>query len=139
MPTNAGTVVANFLTQALLGRPLTVYGDGRQTRTFCYIDDMLAGIVRFAMGTPGDFTGPLNLGCTQEYSIRELAEIVLEVTGSRSQIDTRPPPPNMPRLRCPEISLARQAISWEPKTGLVEGLTRTAGYFRERLASGVSV
>lgn len=137
MQNTADTVVSKFLTQALLGQPLVVYGDGRQTRTFCYIDDMLAGMIRFATDTPGDFTGPLNLGCTQEYSIRELAEIVLEVTGSRSRIESQPPPASLPRLRCPETSLARQTIGWDPKVGLVEGLGRTAEYFRARLASGV--
>lgn len=139
MHLNAGTVVANFLTQALQGQPLTVYGDGRQTRTFCYIDDMVDGILRLAMDTPGEFTGPLNLGSDIEVSIRELAEIVLEVTAAKSEIRTMPPPASMARLRRPEIGLAKQILGWEPTTGLQEGLEKTAAYFRSLLETPIDI
>lgn len=138
MDLDDGRVVASFLTKALRGQPLTLFGDGRQTRTFCYIDDLLDGIVRFAMHSPGDFTGPINLGSGEEYSIRELAEMVLEITGSTAGIKGQPLPPDVPRLRRPELSLAKQRLSWQPRVGLQEGLERTMEYFRTRLAKDVA-
>jgi UDP-glucuronate decarboxylase len=132
MHPNDGRVVSNFIIQALLGRDITIYGDGRQTRSFCYVDDLVDGLVRL-MNTGDDVTGPINIGNPAEFSIRELAEIVITITGSRSKIVTRPLPADDPRQRQPDISKARQTLGWTPRTALKEGLVRTIAYFEDLL------
>jgi UDP-glucuronate decarboxylase len=134
MHPNDGRVVSNFIVQALSGEPITVYGSGSQTRSFCYIDDLVEGFLRF-METPDSFTGPLNLGNPSEFTILELAEKVIEMTNSRSEIVFRSLPVDDPVRRQPDISLARQVINWEPKVKLETGLQRTIEYF-DRLLSG---
>lgn len=129
-----GRVISNFITQALLGRPLTVYGNGEQTRSFCYIDDFLDLLALF-MRTPDDVTGPMNMGNPHECTMRELAEWVIELTGSSSVIEYRPLPVDDPCRRCPDISLAR-SLGWEPGIDLREGLARTIASFDRLLASG---
>ena len=131
MHPNDGRVVSNFIVQALLGRDLTVYGEGSQTRSFCYVDDMIEGLLRL-MATDDAVTGPINIGNPGEFSILELATTVIEMTGSRSRIAHRPLPENDPRQRQPDISKAKELLSWQPRTPLKEGLTRTIAYF-ERL------
>lgn len=128
MHPNDGRVVSNFIIQALTNRPITVYGDGSQTRSFCYVDDMIEGLVRL-MNTPDDFTGPVNLGNPHEVSILELAETIIELTGSKSEIVFKPLPYDDPRRRCPDITLARTVLQWEPKVPLREGLKKTIEYF----------
>lgn len=129
MHPNDGRVVSNFIVRALEGRDITIYGDGSQTRSFCYVGDMVPGLVAL-MNTPDDFTGPVNMGNPAEVSILELAETVLRLTGSRSRIVHEPLPPDDPARRRPDISLAKRAFGWEPKVGLEEGLARTIDYFR---------
>jgi dTDP-glucose 4,6-dehydratase len=125
-----GRVVSNFIRQALRGEPLTVYGDGSQTRSFCYVDDLVEGIVRlFERGTPD----PTNIGNPGEFTVRQLADHVLALTGSRSEIVHRPLPEDDPRVRQPDISRARELLGWEPCVPLDEGLARTIAYFREVL------
>jgi UDP-glucuronate decarboxylase len=128
-----GRVVSNFIVQALSGRPITLYGDGQQTRSFCYVDDLIDALVRL-MQSPADFTGPVNLGNPQEFTIRQLAEKVVELTGSGSQLTYQPLPADDPRQRRPDISLARSALGWEPATSLDHGLPKTVAYFRSQLA-----
>jgi len=123
-----GRVVSNFIVQALRGQPITLYGDGSQTRSFCYVDDLVAGLIRL-METPDEFTGPINLGNPVEFTMRELAEMVRDLTGSRSDMVLRPLPSDDPRQRQPDISLARGKLGWEPATPLREGLSRTIAYF----------
>jgi UDP-glucuronate decarboxylase len=132
MHPNDGRVVSNFIVQALLKQELTVYGDGLQTRSFCYVDDLVDGIVRL-MNTPPDVTGPMNLGKPSEISILDLARLILELTNSRSSIVHRPLPENDPRQRMPDISLARATLDWEPATPLKDGLSRTIQYFEETI------
>ncbi len=132
MHPNDGRVVSNFIIQALLGRDITVYGDGRQTRSFCYVDDLVDGIVRL-METADDVTGPINIGNPAEFSIRELAEIVIDVTGSRSKILAQPLPADDPRQRQPDVAKARYVLGWTPRTPLKEGLVRTTAYFENLL------
>jgi len=132
MHPNDGRVVSNFIVQALRNEPITLYGDGSQTRSFCYVDDLIEGLIRL-MESPPDFTGPVNLGNPAEFTIRELAEMVLRLTGSRSRIVFRPLPADDPRQRQPDITLARSRLGWEPKVPLEEGLRRTIAYFRELL------
>jgi UDP-glucuronate decarboxylase len=134
MHPNDGRVVSNFIVQALSGEPITVYGSGSQTRSFCYIDDLVEGFLRF-METPDSFTGPLNLGNPSEFTILELAEKVIEMTNSRSEIVFRSLPVDDPVRRQPDITLARQVINWEPKVKLEIGLQKTIEYF-DRLLSG---
>lgn len=123
-----GRVVSNFIIQALRGEPLTVYGDGSQTRSFCYVDDLIEGITRlFERGTPD----PTNIGNPGEFTVRQLAERVLALTGSKSEIVQRPLPVDDPRVRQPDITRARQLLGWEPRVPLDEGLQRTIAYFRE--------
>jgi len=129
MHPNDGRVVSNFIVQALLGRDITVFGDGRQTRSFCYVDDLIDGLVRL-MNTPDDVTGPINLGNPKEFTILELASMVIELTGSRSRIVHRLRPQDDPRQRCPDISRANDTLAWAPKIPLSDGLTRTNEYFR---------
>ncbi|MFO1361183.1 MAG: UDP-glucuronic acid decarboxylase family protein [Burkholderiales bacterium] len=133
MHPNDGRVVSNFIVQALAGKPITIYGDGRQTRSFCYVDDLIEGIVRL-MGTPDDFTGPVNLGNPAEMTIRELAEKVIALTGSRSKIETRPLPQDDPIQRQPDIALARAQLGgWTPRVALEDGLRKTIAYFEALL------
>ena len=127
-----GRVVSNFIVQALRGRPLSLYGEGGQTRSFCFVDDMVEGLIRL-MASPEEFTGPVNLGNPVETSVRELAERILKLTGSSSPLEFLPLPPDDPGRRRPEISLARRALSWEPRVDLDEGLERTISYFRALL------
>ena len=128
-----GRVVSNFIVQALRGRPLSLYGEGGQTRSFCFVDDMVEGLLRL-MASPEEFTGPVNLGNPVETSVRELAERIRKLTGSTSPLEFLPLPPDDPGQRKPDISLARRELSWEPKVGLDEGLERTVSYFRALLA-----
>ncbi|WP_461209888.1 UDP-glucuronic acid decarboxylase family protein [Desulfocurvus sp. DL9XJH121] len=128
-----GRVVSNFIVQALAGKPLTVYGDGSQTRSFCYVDDLIEAFVRFMNNTPDEFCGPMNLGNPGEFTILQLAQRVVEMTGSSSQIEFRELPSDDPMQRKPDISLAKREIGWEPKTPLDQGLGKTIAYFRELL------
>jgi UDP-glucuronate decarboxylase len=128
MHPNDGRVVSNFIMQALKGEELTVYGDGSQTRSFCYVDDLIDGLIR-AMNTPDDFTGPINLGNPNEFTILELAESIIKLTGSGSKIVYRPLPPDDPTQRQPNITLAKEKLGWEPSTPLEKGLERTISYF----------
>ena len=130
MHPNDGRVVSNFIDQALKGAPITVYGDGKQTRSFCYVDDLIEAFVRL-MATPDDFTGPINLGNPEEFTILELARRVIANTGSRSEIVFEPLPSDDPMQRQPDISLAKQMLQWEPVVALNEGLRRTISYFRD--------
>jgi len=124
-----GRVVSNFIVQALRGQDITIYGDGSQTRSFCYIDDLVDGLSRL-MESPADLTGPINLGNPREFSMRELAELVLKLTGSRSKLVFQPLPEDDPRQRQPNIELARRTLGWEPAVALEEGLANTIGYFK---------
>ena len=128
MHPNDGRVVSNFIVQALKNEPITLYGDGLQTRSFCYVDDMVEAFVRL-MDTADDFTGPVNLGNPVEFAIRGLAETVIELSGSRSVLDFQPLPQDDPRQRQPDICLAQQVLGWEPVTHLRDGLLRTIEYF----------
>ena len=123
-----GRVVSNLIVQALRNQPLTLHGDGSQTRSFCYVDDLIEAIVRL-METPDDFTGPVNLGNPCEVTVAELAERIIAITGTRSKIVHRPMPVDDPTRRCPDISLAKQALDWEPVVSLDEGLRRTVEWF----------
>ncbi len=127
-----GRVVSNFIVQALKGEPITVYGDGSQTRSFCYVDDLIEGFVRF-MKSPEELTGPINLGNPAEFTIRELADTVIELTGSNSKVVYRLLPSDDPRQRKPDIRLAKQALGWDPKVALREGMVRTIDYFEQIL------
>jgi dTDP-glucose 4,6-dehydratase len=130
MRVNDGRVVSNFLVQALQGKPLTLYGDGKQSRSFCYVDDEVRGILALL---DGDITGPVNIGNPTEFSVRELAEIVLDVTGSSAELTFEPLPVDDPTQRQPDITLAREHLGWEPEVALREGLERTAAYFHLKL------
>merc|ERR1712048_1126680 len=123
-----GRVVSNFIVQALNGDDITIYGDGSQTRSFCYVDDLIEGIVKFMY--QDDFHGPMNLGNPNEFTVKELAEMVIEVTGSKSKIVYLPLPGDDPKQRRPNIDVARSRLSWEPKIQLREGIAKTAEYFR---------
>jgi UDP-glucuronate decarboxylase len=131
MAENDGRVVSNFIVQALRGSDITVYGDGSQTRSFCYVDDLVEGMLR-TMEAEG-FTGPVNLGNPRENSILEFASRIVEMTGSRSRIVHLPLPTDDPRQRQPDITLARQRLGWEPAIQLDEGLRRTIDYFSSRI------
>jgi UDP-glucuronate decarboxylase len=133
MHPNDGRVVSNFIVQALKGEDITLYGDGSQTRAFCYVDDLVDGLIRL-MGTGTDFTGPINIGNPHEIQVRELAEQVIALTNSRSKIVHRPLPQDDPMQRCPDIALAEKVLGWEPKVPLEEGLRRTIAYFDALLA-----
>jgi UDP-glucuronate decarboxylase len=128
MHPNDGRVVSNFIVQALLGRDITVFGDGLQTRAFCYVDDLIDGLLRL-MDTADDVTGPINIGNPKEFTILELAALVIELTGSRARIVHRPRPQDDPRQRSPDISKARDVLGWAPQTALADGLMRTIEYF----------
>ena len=127
-----GRVVSNLIVQALQGADITIYGTGTQSRSFCYVDDMIEGILRF-MASPDDFTGPVNLGNPAEITILELAHKVIDLTGSRSNVVYTPLPSDDPTQRCPDISLARERLAWQPITTLDEGLRRTIAYFDQLL------
>jgi len=124
-----GRVVSTFIVQALRGEPITIFGDGTQTRSFCYVDDLIEAMIRL-MGSGPDVTGPLNAGNPVEFTMGELAEAVLRLTGSSSPIEYRPLPTDDPRQRCPDIALARRTLGWEPRIDLEQGLLRTIDYFR---------
>jgi UDP-glucuronate decarboxylase len=128
-----GRVVSNFVVQALRGAPLTVAGDGRQTRSFCYVDDLIDALIRL-MASPDDFTGPVNLGNPVEFTMLDLARQVIALTGSRSQVTFVPLPSDDPLQRRPDITLARQSLQWEPRVQLAEGLRSTIAYFEKALA-----
>jgi UDP-glucuronate decarboxylase len=132
MAINDGRVVSNFIVQALRNQPITIYGNGEQTRSFCYVSDLIEGIWRM-MSTEG-LTGPVNIGNPNEFTIRELADTVLSLTGSRSEIVHRPLPQDDPVQRQPDISLAKEKLGWQPKVPLQEGLVRTIEYFEKRLS-----
>ena len=132
MHPNDGRVVSNFIVQALKGDPITVYGDGSQTRSFCFVDDLIDALVRL-MAAPDEAFGPFNLGNPDEYTILELAERIVTMTGSRSRIIRAPLPQDDPMQRCPDISRARSILDWEPSVPLEEGLERTIGYFKSLL------
>src|SRR5580704_16308315 len=129
-----GRVVSNFIVQALKGEDITIYGDGAQTRSFCYVDDLIEAMIRL-MATEDVFTGPLNIGNPGEFTIHDLATGVLQLTGSNSRIVLMPLPMDDPKQRQPDIALARQKLRWEPRTPLAQGLEQTIAYFRERVLS----
>jgi UDP-glucuronate decarboxylase len=132
MHPNDGRVVSNFIVQALLGRDLTIYGDGTQTRAFCYVDDLIDGLVRL-MQSDREVTGPINLGSTEEFTMLDLATAVVDLTGARCKVTHRERPEDDPQQRRPDISRARQRLQWEPRTPLREGLAKTIAYFEELL------
>jgi UDP-glucuronate decarboxylase len=132
MHPNDGRVVSNFIIQALKNEPITIFGDGTQSRSFCYANDMIEGLIRMMNG-PDDFTGPVNLGNPAEYKILDLAQTIIRLTDSKSRIDFFPPPMDDPKRRQPDISLAKEKLHWEPKIDLEEGLKRTIHFFKERL------
>ncbi len=131
---NDGRVVSNFIVQALKGEPITIYGNGEQTRSFCFVDDLVRGLM--ATMNKKDFYGPVNLGNPVETTIKQLADLVIELTGSKSEIVQRPLPKDDPTRRNPDITLARTELGWEPKIALKDGLMRTIKNFEERLAAG---
>ena len=135
MHPNDGRVVSNFVVQALKGEDITIYGDGNQTRSFCYVDDLVDGLSRL-MGANDDVTGPINLGNPREFSIRQLAELVIELTGSSSRVVSRPLPADDPMQRKPDITKAKQLLGWEPHVALMDGLKSTIEYFDRLLAAG---
>ena len=132
MHPNDGRVVSNFIVAALQGMPISIYGDGGQTRSFCYCDDLVDAMIRM-MGTEEDVIGPINIGNPSEITILQLAETILRLTGSRSQIERHPLPQDDPMQRCPDITRARETLDWQPHTGLEDGLKETIGYFKTLL------
>jgi UDP-glucuronate decarboxylase len=136
MHPNDGRVVSNFIMQALRGDPITIFGDGSQTRSFCYVDDLIEGFIRL-MNTNDDVTGPINLGNPNEFTIRELAEKVIKLTNSKSTLDWRPLPNDDPLQRQPNITLAKSKLDWEPKIQLEEGLLKAIKYFEGLLQNGL--
>ncbi|MBT3358879.1 MAG: SDR family oxidoreductase [Rhodospirillales bacterium] len=129
MHPNDGRVVSNFIVQALSGKPITLYGDGSQTRSFCFASDLIDGLVRL-MDAPNEFTGPVNLGNPHEITIRTLAETIMSLVGSTADIEYKPLPADDPLQRCPDIALARRELGWEPSVELTDGLARTIEYFK---------
>ncbi|MDA0305618.1 MAG: SDR family oxidoreductase [Proteobacteria bacterium] len=127
-----GRVVSNFIVQALKGNPITIYGDGSQTRSFCYVSDLVSGLIAL-MDAPDDVTGPINLGNPTEMTIRELAELVIEMAGAKSTLVEKPLPRDDPTQRCPDITLAKSALGWEPTVALKQGLEKTIAYFKATL------
>ncbi|KJS34627.1 MAG: NAD-dependent dehydratase [Hyphomonas sp. BRH_c22] len=132
MHPNDGRVVSNFIVQALKGEDITLYGDGNQTRSFCYVSDLVMGLVSL-MGTGPEFTGPVNIGNPGEFTIRQLAERVIELTGSKSKLVNRPLPQDDPKQRQPDITMARDKLGWEPTVNLDDGLKPTIAYFEEEI------
>ncbi len=137
MHPNDGRVVSNFIMQALRNEPITLYGDGNQTRSFCYVDDLVSGLVAL-METGDDVTGPINLGNPHEFTIRELAEKTVAITGSRSKLEFKPLPTDDPKQRKPDITRAKKHLGWSPKIELDEGLKKTIPYFEGLLSSGLA-
>jgi len=137
MHPNDGRVVSNFIVQALKNRPITVYGKGRQTRSFCYVSDTVEAFLRL-MASDEDFTGPVNIGNPNEATVLELAEEIIALTGSRSEILFEPLPSDDPARRCPDITLARAMLDWQPAVPRREGLSRTIAYFEGQLSRGAS-
>ena len=135
MHPNDGRVVSNFIVQALRGEDITLFGDGSQTRAFCYVSDLIEGLVRL-MATPDEVTGPMNVGNPHEIPVQELADRIIRLTGSRSRVVFRPLPQDDPTQRCPDITLARRVLGWEPTVLLDDGLGRTIAYFDRMLAGG---
>jgi UDP-glucuronate decarboxylase len=135
MHPNDGRVVSNFIVQALQGEDISIYGEGQQTRSFCYVTDLIDGILKM-METPPEFTGPINIGNPVEFTILELAEKVLRLTRSRSRLVNKPLPPDDPKQRQPDISLAKASLGWKPTVSLDDGLAQTVAYFRKTLALG---
>lgn len=131
---NDGRVVSNFIVQALKNEPITIYGDGSQTRSFCYVDDLVEALVK-VLDTPPEVSGPINLGNPGEFTIKELAEMIIAMTGSHSPVHYRPLPVDDPKKRRPDISKAKAVLGWEPRIPLAEGLEKTIGYFKAQLAS----
>jgi UDP-glucuronate decarboxylase len=127
-----GRVVSNFIVQAIRGDAITIYGDGQQTRSFCYVDDLIEGLVR-TMESPDDFTGPVNIGNPTEFTMLELAELVITLAGSSSKVVYKPLPADDPRQRQPDITLAKQVLDWAPRVSLEEGLKTTIEYFKGSL------
>jgi len=134
MHPNDGRVISTFIVRALADENIPIFGDGNQTRSFCYVDDMIGGIIKMMEG-PDDFIGPVNLGNPMEYKVKDLAELIIKLTGSKSQIEFHPLPPDDPRRRWPDISMAREKLGWEPEIGLEDGLTKTIQYFRDIIYS----
>ncbi len=134
MHPNDGRVVSNFIVQALTQQPITIYGDGKQTRSFCYVDDLIEGFVRL-MNSPKGFTGPVNLGNPVEFTILELADMVIEMTGSKSELVRKPLPQDDPVMRKPDISIAQEKLGWQPKVPLRDGLKKTIDYFDDLIRS----
>ena len=132
MHPNDGRVVSNFIVQALAGKPITIYGDGKQTRSFCYVDDLIDGLIGL-MDAPDDVVGPMNLGNPNEFTIKALAEKVVRLTGSKSKFVKKPLPGDDPKQRCPNIALAKKKLGWKPKVELEAGLKKTIAYFRKHL------
>lgn len=132
MHPNDGRVVSNFIVQAIRGEPITIYGDGSQTRSFCYVDDLIEGMIRL-MESPADFTGPVNMGNPGEFTMIELAELILKLVGGSSMITFKPLPQDDPKQRQPDISLAKSKLAWQPTVALEDGLKETIVYFRKRL------
>ncbi len=137
MHPNDGRVVSNFIVQALKGEPITLYGDGSQTRSFCYVDDLIEGFVRL-MKSPKTLTGPVNLGNPKEFTIKELAEIVIDMTGSRSRLEYCDLPQDDPKQRQPDIGLAKRELGWSPKIALRDGLKQSIAYFDQLLSDRLS-
>jgi UDP-glucuronate decarboxylase len=133
MNANDGRVVSNFIVQGLRGEDISIFGDGQQTRSFCYVDDLIEAVIRM-MGTSGDFPGPINLGNPSEFTMLELAEKVIKLTGSKSRLTFHPLPLDDPKQRQPNIELAKMTLNWEPKVGLDDGLMETIRYFRKVLS-----
>jgi UDP-glucuronate decarboxylase len=129
MHPNDGRVVSNFIVHALEGRPITIYGDGSQTRSFCYVDDTVDGLIRL-MNSPDEVTGPVNIGNPNEMSVKALAQQIIEQTGSNAELELCDLPADDPRQRQPDISKARELLGWEPKVSLDDGLDRTIAFFR---------
>jgi len=135
MHPNDGRVVSNFIIQSLMNRPITIYGDGRQTRSFCYVDDLITAFVSF-MDSQDDFVGPVNLGNPNEVTILELAKNIIDLTGSSSKLEYKHLPSDDPKQRCPDITLAQKKLGWQPKIALEEGLKKTIDYFELLLSKG---
>jgi UDP-glucuronate decarboxylase len=133
MHPNDGRVVSNFIVQALKGETITIFGDGSQTRSFCFVDDMIDGIIKMMNG-PDDFIGPVNLGNSTEHTILDLAQLIIKLTKSRSQVEFQPLPMDDPKRRRPDISLAVEKLSWEPGVNIEDGLKKTIKYFRELIS-----
>jgi UDP-glucuronate decarboxylase len=136
MHPNDGRVVSNFIVQALLEKPITIYGDGSQTRSFCYVDDQIDAMIGL-MESPDAFIGPMNAGNPDEFTISELADLTIELTGSKSRVEYKPLPQDDPRQRCPDISLAEKEVGWRPKTNLPDGLRKAIEYFDTLLTNQV--